>query len=757
MRPRALARGAPIARREFLRRSALAGAGLVIAAHVPAWAAAAPAPAERAPADDFAPNAFLRIAPDGTVTVTVVRHEMGQGVRTLLPMMVAEELEADWSRVRIEQAVTGPQWKGIRLHTSGSGSSRGTFEVLRRAGATAREMLLAAVAARWGVAPGECRAESGRVVHAASGRSAGFGELAAEAARQAPPESPRLKQPSEFRLLGRPMKRIDGPDIVTGRARYGLDVRVPGLRFASVERAPVLGARLVRFDDARARRLPGVVDVVPVRAGIQHGVAVVATSTWAALRARAALAIEWDRGRHADFDSGRFEAELPGWLDRATFKVRHEGDAGAALAGAARRHEATYVFPFQAHAPLETMNCTADVRADRAEFWVPTQTQHRCMEQAVRVTGLPEERITIHALLMGGGFGRRLFADYLAEAAEISKAAGVPVQVVWTREDETRHGYFQPCTAERFTGGLDEAGNLVALAQRSTSSRLSIYTIHGGADLYGTEPPEPVAPDEFESNQYPWGAYDNPYEIAHLRADAVQVPSPVPYGPWRAVSYPSTVWGRESFLDELAHLAGRDPLAFRLALLQGGTREVGPFRIDSARLARVLALAAERAGWGGALAGGRRLRGRGIAASVYHGQSYIAQVAEVSLAPDLSDLRVERITCAVDCGVVLNPEGLLGQTESGITWGLSYALHGDLPFREGRAAARGFGDFTVTRMDGMPPLDVHLVPSEERPGGYGEHPVPMVAPAIANAVFAAAGVRVRRVPITPASLRAARG
>jgi len=739
-----------ITRREFLKRSTLAGSGLVLATCLPEVARGA------AGTDTFRPNAFLRIAPDDTVTITVVRHEMGQGVRTVLPMMVAEELEADWSRVRLEQADTGPQFDAIRLHTSGSGSSPGTYEPMRRAGATAREMLIAAAANRWKVPASECRAEAGVVKHTRGSRRLRFGELAAEASRVPPPASPRLKPPSEFRLLGKPMKRIDGPDIVTGKARYGIDVRVPHMVFASIERAPVLGARIVSIDDAAARRSAGVIDVVPVRSGIQHGVAVVANSTWAALRARPALKIQWDLGAHRDFDSSRFEAELPQALDQAAFLVREQGDAKAHLASAAKRHQATYVLPFQAHAPLEPMNCTADVRADRAEFWAPTQTQIRSMAQATKVTGLPKEKILIHATLMGGGFGRRLFADYVAEAAEISKALARPVQVVWTREDDMRHGYFEPCTAQRFEGGLDASGRLVAVRHRSTMSDLTIYDIHEGRDLYGTTPPAAKAADAYASDQSPWGAYDNPYEIPHLLVLAADVKSPVPYGPWRAVEYPSTVWGRESFIDEMAHLAGIDPLRFRLTLLEGGVREVGPYRIDSKRLAHVHQLAAERAGWGQALAADGRLRGRGIAANVYHGGSYLAQVAEVSLAKDLTDLRVHRIVCAIDCGIVLNPLGLTGQTESGITWGLSYTLGGDLAFRNGRAVASGYGDFPVVRMNQMPATDVHIVPSEERPDGFGEHPVPIVAPAVANAVFAATGVRVRRLPITPESLRAAR-
>lgn len=739
-----------LTRREFLRRSTVAGSGLVLATFVPGWVRGE----ERAA---FEPNLYLRIAADGTVTVTVIRHEMGQGVRTLLPMLVAEELEVEWSRIRVEQAVAGPRWKGVRLHTSGSGSSEDSYLTMRRAGAAGREMLVSAAAERWGVSPASCRAEAGAVLHPATGRRVEYGALVEAAARQAVPAEPKLKEPGEFKLLGRPMPRVDGPDIVTGRARYGLDVRVPGMLFASIERAPVLGARLVRFDDTRARSLPGVLEALPVRSGIQQGVAVVATSTWAALRARAALEIEWDPGSNRDFDSERFVAELDGWLDRTNFVARREGDAVAALASAARRHEATYVLPFQAHAPLETMNCTADVRAGGAEFWVPTQTQHRCMQQAVKVTGLPEEQIRIHALLVGGGFGRRLFGDYLAEAAEISKAVGKPVQVVWTREDDTRHGYFQPCTAQRLSGGLDAAGRLVALTHRATASDLTIYDIHDGRGLYGGAPRAPKPPDHYSGDQSPWGAYDNPYDIPHLLVSVADVPSPVPYGPWRAVEYPSTVFARESFVDELAHLAQQDPLRFRLGMLGGGVRQVGPYRLDQARLARVHELVAERAGWGRPFPDDGRLHGRGVAANVYHAGSYVAQVAEVSVARDLGDLRVDRIVCAVDCGVVLNPAGLAGQAESGITWGLSYTLRGKVDFREGRAVQRGYADFAVMRIDDMPATEVHVIESREDPGGFGEHPVPMVAPAVANAVFAASGLRVRRLPITPESLRAARG
>jgi isoquinoline 1-oxidoreductase subunit beta len=370
------------------------------------------------------------------------------------------------------------------------------------------------------------------------------------------------------------------------------------------------------------------------------------------------------------------------------------------------------------------------------------------------VTGLPEERIQVHCTLMGGGFGRRLFADFVAEAVEISKAVGRPVQVLWTREDDTRHGYFQPATAERFAAGIDGEGRLLALVHQTSSSDLTIYDIHSGRNIWSGAPKEPRAQDSYASDQSPWGAYDNPYELPQLRVDCADVTSPVPTGPWRAVEYPSTVFGRESFLDEIAHATGQDPLALRLSLLPRDVKKVGPYAIDRARLARALEAVAEQSGWSSPLApAAGRLRGRGLAASVYHAGSYLAMVAEVSVAADHSDLRVERIVTAVDCGIALNPLGVEGQTESGITWGLSATLLGKMNFREGRAVQSGYGDFEVLRIDRMPMTETVILDSQAPPRGYGEHPVPLVAPAVANAVFAATGRRVRSLPITSEKIR----
>jgi isoquinoline 1-oxidoreductase beta subunit len=727
-------------RRDFLKAGA-AVAGLAILFELPRFAASEAA-------EGFDPNAYLRVDPDGTVTLWVTHLEMGQGVRTVLPMVLAEELDADWNRVRVEQASPGGRFAGIRLHTSGSSSSSDSYDELRRAAATAREMLIAAAAARWSVPAADCRAEQGAIVHAATGRRLDFGALAGDAAKQPVPQNPPLKPVSAYRILGNPMKRIDGPAIVTGSAQYGLDVRVPGMLFASVERAPRFGATIVRMDDARARSVPGVRHVVRVTSGIHPGVAVVADDTWAAIRGRRALEIEWSAGMEPAFDSEAFLAGLPRALDRASVRVRHEGNVEPALREAAARHEATYVFPFQAHATMEPMNCTADVRSDRAEIWAPTQTDVRTLAQIRRVTGLPESAVTMHCVMMGGGFGRRLFSDYAAEAAEVSKAIGAPVQVSWTRQDDMRHGYFQPATAERFTVALDGQRRVTALVHQTAHSDLTIYDIHEGRRLWTGTPRPAVAPDAFERDEIPWGAFDNPYAWPALKVDGVDVTSPVPTGPWRAVMYPSTVFGRESFIDEIANLTKQDPIALRLSLLPRDIKQIGEYRIDRGRLARVLELARDRVKWDAppAAAPGRRA-GRGVAASTYHAGSYIAMVADVSVAEDASDLRVDRMTTSIDCGLALNPLGVLGQAESAIVWGLTATLLGKMDFKDGAAVQSNYSDYHVMRMDRMPLLDTFIVESSAAPGGFGEHVVPLVAPAVANAVFAATGKRLRELPL----------
>ncbi|HUI42512.1 MAG TPA: molybdopterin cofactor-binding domain-containing protein [Terriglobia bacterium] len=439
-------------RRAFLKSSARGGAGLALAVHLPELAAPISAPG--APVE-FAPNAYIRIGPDNVVRLWVTRSEMGQGVRTTLPMMLVEELEADLKQVRLEQAMPGAGFKGIRLRTSGSGSSVGTYTALRLAGATAREMLISAACERWRVERSACRAEQGAVVHAASGRKIDYGELAVQASRQPVPQNPPLKNPNSFQVIGKPQRRLDGHAIVTGGATYGADVRLPGMLCAVMSRCPYLGGKLASFDAGPALKVAGVRKVVSVKSGIATGVAVVADSTWAALQGRDALRVEWDPGPNRDFDSDAFLVRMEGALNEPGYYVRGDGDAPKAIGSAARTIEATYAYPFQAHAPLETMNCTADARSDSCEIWAPTQCPETAHQDTAKALGLPGESVKLHVTLLGGGFGRRLFADYVSEAVEISRAVGKPVQLFWPRTDDMRYGFFQPPSVDHLQAGFD--------------------------------------------------------------------------------------------------------------------------------------------------------------------------------------------------------------------------------------------------------------------------------------------------------------
>ncbi|HLN97419.1 MAG TPA: molybdopterin cofactor-binding domain-containing protein [Pyrinomonadaceae bacterium] len=732
-----------LTRRRFMQSSASAGAGLAITFYLPE---AARGSEEKA----FEPNAYIRITSDNVVTLWVTRSEMGQGVRTNLPAALAEELEVDLDKIRLEQAMPGARFKGIRLRTSGSGSSSGTFTELRKAGAAAREMLIAAALERWVREPSTekwvhdrstCRAQHGTVRHWPSGRSLTYGELAEAAAKQPIPTNPPLKNPSDFNLIGKPLRRLDAPRIVTGQAVYGIDVRVPGMLFAAMKRCPYLGGKVRSFDPKKARAVSGVRHVVPISKGISTGVAVVADNTWAAFKGCEALNVEWEAGANRDFDSDRFIAKLQSSFDQEGYPIRRGGDVSKAMASAAKKLEAVYVYPFQAHAPLETMNCVADVRRDSCEVWVPTQTPETAHQDIQKMLGLPPEAVKIHTTLLGGGFGRRLFVDYVHEAVELSQAIRKPVQLVWTRTDDMRNGFFHPASAEHLAAGLDTNGQITAWLHKNAGSDLSMFGL----------PTEEEKKDlqMYVKGESPWGSFDNPYNFPAMKVDYVPVDTPVPTGAWRAVEYPSTVFARESFIDEIAHAAGRDPVQLRIDLLQpGDVLALGEQKIDRRRMIRVLEIMREKSGWTKPLTdvAGRR-RGRGMALNIYHAGSYMAQAAEVSVARDFSDIRVERIVCVFDCGLPINPAGLEGQVESGITWGLSATLHGKIDFRNGMAQQGTYSDFRVMRMNEMPLVETYIIPSNARPGGFGEHPVPPVAPAVANAVFAATGKRIRRLPI----------
>lgn len=712
---------ATLSRREVLKLAAFAGAAVILEA-TPAGRIRRVFAAEAAPATAGFRGKWVAIAPDGRVTIVVARGEMGQGVRTTLPMILAEEMDCDWKDVTVFTPSPGPDYRNMR--TSGSWSVGGGYEPYRRIGATVRDLLVRAAAARWNVPAGECTTEPGVVVHAATKRRLGYGALAGSLATLALTDKPVLKDPARFRIIGKPMKRVDGRAIVTGTAGYGADVRVPQMKFASVERGANLGATPAHVDDAAARAVPGVERVVTV----PSGVAVIARDSWSAQRGREALKVEWTPGPNAAFDSRAFLRELteasrePGWEARAA------GDADAAIASAPKKLEAVYEYAFQAHAPLEPMNATAHVHDGGCELWLGTQAANQVQEAVAKRLGLDAGAVTIHCQLMGGGFGRRLGVDMALEAAEVSRAIGGPVQVLWSRSDDLRYGYFQPGSVHRMAGALDATGKVVAWKHTMAGVPHSAFSEPTfGVDL---------------ARDLMWGGFDNPYVYANLRVGHVTRKPPVPTGPWRAVHYPPGVLARECFMDELAAAAGRDPIAFRIAMLAPSTEPTAP------RLASVLKLAAEKSGWGGALPAGRA---RGVAANVYDGDTVLAQVAEVSVSADRT-VRVHRLTCVVDCGTVVNPLGAAGQVESAVVFGLTAALKGEITFANGLAEQSSYFDYPVLAMGETPEIDVHFVPSAAPPCGLGEQCVSPVAAAVNNAVSTAIGRRVRRSPVRAVDL-----
>jgi len=725
-----------ISRRDFLEVSAAGAAGLVLSFYLPVSAQEKPAP--------IAPNTWLKIDPSGEVSLTVARSEMGQGVRTSLAMILAEELEADWSRVRIVQADLDPKY-GNQI-TGGSGSVRQSWPMLRKAGAAAREMLRAAAAEKWRVPVSECVAREGAVVHTPSGRRLGYGELAAKAATMPIPQEPPLKDAKDFRIVGTAVARVDGPRIVTGAAQYGLDFTVPGMLYAAIARPSVFGGRVKNFQADAAKRVPGVRHVVEVprtelpipfegtrgREGHQHflwgGVAVVADSTWAALQGRRALEVEWDEGPAATQSTAGMRSAFQDAAARPGQVVRNDGDAAAAFERAARKVEAVYELPFLAHAPMEPPNCTALVRDGRCEIWGPIQNPSGVNAALKLALSLPDSAIAIHITLLGGGFGRRLNVDFPVEAALVSRAANAPVKVVWTREDDLAHDYYREASYHHMRAALDDQNRVVAWWHHIVApSTDAFYEGQVSPDAGGVQI---VGPGMAAGT------------VPNFHIDFTHVPSAVPRGWWRAVDPTFNTFVVQSFIDELAAAAGKDPLALQRELIgPAGAPQPKPDRVDPARLRRVFDLAAEKAQWGNALPPGR---GRGIA-GVFGWGSYVAYVAEVSV--NSRAVRVERVVAAVDCGQVVNPDMVAAQVEGGIVFGLSAALKGEITVDHGRVQQSNFDNYPVLRINEMPQVEVHIVPSTAPPGGMGEPPVPAIAPAVTNAIFAATGKRVRRLPI----------
>lgn len=712
-------------RRDLLKAGAILGGGLVLGVHLPLVRGRAAQEAGTEPAPD--PNAWIRIGPDDVVTVVVHHSEMGQGVYTGIPMLVAEELEVEWSRVRCEAApvaaVYNHPWWGVQ-GTGGSTSIPSSWEPLRRVGATARTMLIAAAAAEWGVPAGECTAEGGRVLHRSSGREARYGALAQKAARLPVPAAVPLKEPKDFKLIGRPLPRLDTPEKAHGTAMFGIDVALPGMLTAVVARAPSFGGTVARFDAEKARAVPGVTLV----AEVPSGVAVVAEGFHAATEGRDALEVEWAPGPEPQLSSEGLRQRYRELSGQPGSVARRDGDPAAALGRGAKTLTAEYEVPFLAHATMEPLNCAVDLRADRCEIWTGTQFQTADRNAAAAAAGLPPERVHLHTLLLGGGFGRRAnpASDFVTEAVHVAKAAKAPVKVLWTREDDTRGGYYRPFWYDRISGALDADGRPMAWLHRIVGQSIlagtpfEAHMVKGGVDETSVE-----------------GAADLPYAIPHVQVELHSPRIPVPVLWWRSVGHSHTAFVVESFVDELAAAAGADPYAFRRGLLEEQPRHRG-----------VLDLAAERAGWGKALPAGRH---RGIAVHKSFG-SYVAQVAEVSV-DERGRVRVHRVVCAIDCGTVVNPDTVAAQIEGGIIFGLSATLYGELTFEKGRVRQGNFDDYPLVRLSDAPEVEVHIVPSEVPPSGVGEPGVPPIAPAVANAVFAATGKRLRRLPLTPERVR----
>ncbi|MBZ5539277.1 MAG: xanthine dehydrogenase family protein molybdopterin-binding subunit [Acidobacteriia bacterium] len=702
-------------RREFLQTTTAVGAGLVLELYLPGKHEALAAELSGKP---VAVNAWVRIAPDGTATILIDKSEMGQGVMTSLAMVLAEEMDLDWNEVRTEFAPAAPEYINPLFGVQGTGGStsvRGSWAPLAKAGAAAREMLIAAAAKRWGVAASACSAENGGVVHHASKRRIGYGALAEEAAKLPVPEKPALKDPRSYRFIGKPLKRLDTFSKVTGRAGFGMDVRLPRMLHAAVERCPVFDGKVKSFDATRAKAVRGVTQVVQ----ISSGVAVIADNTWSALEGRRALEIVWDEGPKAAISSQAISklyaerAEQPGAV------ARNDGDAEAGLAGAAKKIEAVFEVPYLAHATMEPMNCAADVRRDGCDIYAPTQLQTGTQRAGVAITGLKPEQVRVHTTFLGGGFGRRGEVDFVADAVELSKAAGAPVQVTWTREDDMRHDFYRPAAYTRLAAGLDAEGWPLAWKQRivgpAVMLRFNPAAVRNGLDPLAVE-----------------GAADIQYAIPNFYTDYVLTDAGVPVGFWRSVGNSFNGFFTECFIDELARAGGKDPFEFRRKLLAKAPRHLG-----------VLELAAEKAGWGAALPAGRT---RGIAVLESFG-SCVAQVAEVDVHRSAREVRVHRVVCAVNCGRFINPAIIASQMESAIVFGLSAALKGAITIAGGRVEQSNFHDYEVLRLNEMPQIEVHIVPSNEAPGGVGEPGTPPIAPAVCNAIFAATGKPIRRLPI----------
>jgi isoquinoline 1-oxidoreductase beta subunit len=701
----------PLSRREFVVAGAAAGAGLVIGFYLPHEASSSK--------KSFSPNAYLRITSDNKVTIVVARSEMGQGVRTALPMILAEELEADWKQIEIEQA--GASTLFGDQSTGGSASVRTTWDPMRKAGAAAREMLISAAALTWGVPRSSCAAQSGSIVHSPSNRKLSYGELASKAAALPIPADAPLKQNKDYKIVGQRLARLDTPAKVTGEAVFGIDFRLPGMKYAVLSRCPTIGGKVTSFDDKESKKISGVSYVGKVN---DSAVAVVADSVWGAMEGRRVLNLTWDDGPYKDLNTASIMASLKQAASKKGASLYSAGDP-AKFSG--RRISAEYQLPFMAHAPMEPGNCTAHHQGSKCELWAPTQVPQDCRDSVATAIALDPDQVKLNVTLLGGGFGRRLEHDYAVESALVSKAINGPVKVIWTREDDMRFSTYRPTSLHQLTASVDGSGFPVALTHRIISPSIS--------GQKGQPTPNGVDPDLPDEAGPVYGIPN--YSIEYVMAE-----TPVPIGWMRSVYALQAAFALESFIDELAVASGKDPLQYRLHLL---ARDLDlPYFTTTWRTGRmraVLQLAADKAAWDKPLPSGRY---RGIACFGCFG-TYAAEVVEITMQNDQP--RVHRVVAAVDCGQIVNPTILEQQIQGGIVYALTNALRAKITIDKGRVVQGNFDDYPPLRMEEMPMVETYAVPSTEAPTGIGEPPVPPLAPALCNAIYAATKKRIRALPI----------
>ncbi len=702
----------PLNRREFVAVGVAAGTGLVVGFYLPH--------AGRSGKEVFSPNAYLRITPDNKVTIVCARSEMGQGVRTALPMILAEELEADWKQIEIEQAGASTLYGD--QGTGGSASIKTTWDPMRKAGAAAREMLISAAALTWGVPRSSCAAQEGAVLHGESKRRLSYGELVEKAATLPIPTDVPLKQNKDYKIVGQRLARVDTPSKVKGEAVFGIDFRMPGMKYAVLSRSPTIGGKALSFDDKESKKIPGVSYVGKIS---DAAVAVVAESVWGAMEGRRVLDVSWDPGPNKDLNTAAVTASLKQAAAKKGVSLYSVGDVSKVTG---RRISAEYQLPFMAHAPMEPGNCTASFQETSCEVWAPTQVPQDCRDQVAKALGLDPDQVKVNVTLMGGGFGRRLEYDYAVEVALVSKAANTPVKVIWTREDDMRFSTYRPASLHQLSAVLDGAGWPVAFTHRLVAPSIS-----GQKGLPGPNGVDPDLPDE--------AAFV--YAPPNVSLEFVPAETAVPLGWMRSVYALQAGFASESFIDELAAAAGKDPLEYRLHML-GKDQNIQYFDTTwrTARMRGVLQLAADKAGWKNALPAGRF---RGIACFGCF-SSYAAEVVEISMR-DNDVPRVHRVVAVVDCGQVVNPSILEQQIQGGIVFGLTNALRAKITIEKGRVVQGNFDDYPPLRMDEAPLVEVYAVPSTEAPTGIGEPSVPPLAPALCSAIYAATKKRIRALPI----------